>query len=181
MKTKLNSVFLAAGFSLALLAGCTTTGPAIQSHPDSVVAYDRYQTFALLRPTSLPAPKHPAVSPSLIRHLRDDTESAFAAKGLTPVPAKEADLLIVVQGGLEQKLDVTDWGFSYGRFARGYAGTGGRYDLNQYKEGTLLIDVFDAKTRDLVWRGSAVTEVGEMPTEAKLKSAIDAIVARYPN
>ena len=45
----------------------------------------------------------------------------------------------------------------------------------------MLIDVFDAKTRELVWRGSAVAEVSDTPKPENVKSAIDAIIARYPN
>jgi hypothetical protein len=117
----------------------------------------------------------------LIRQMREEAEAAFVAKGLVKGPEAAADLLILVHGGLENKLEVKDSGFSYGRFGRGFAGSGWNYGLDQYKEGTVLIDVFDAKTRELVWRGSAVAEVSDTPKPENVKSAIDAIVARYPH
>ena len=87
---------------------------------------------------------------------------------------------MLVHGGLENWINVHDWGFSYGRFGR-FTGTGGRYEIDQVKEGTLLIDVFDSTTRELVWRGVASAEVSAMPDADTINSTIQSVVARYPN
>lgn len=180
-KTKPNPrivLLLSACVSLALFSGCATTGPTIASHPDSAVAYADYKSFTMLRPASLIANHNPSATPALVRQVREETESAFLAKGLVKSQDGHADLLIHVHGGVAEKLEVQDWGLSYGRFARGFAG---RQELSQHKEGSLLIDVFDARTRELIWRGSAIAEVDETPAPEKLKTAVAAVVARYPN
>ena len=181
LKTKLtvhSVLILSASLSLALFSGCATTGATIKSHPDSAVAYANYKTFMMLKPSGLGTMNNPAATPARMRQVREETEAAFIAKGLTKSADAYADVLIHVHGGVAEKLDIQDWGLGYGRFGRGFAG---RQEISQYKEGSLFIDVFDAKTRELIWRGAATAEIGEMPDAAKVKAAVDAIVARYPN
>jgi hypothetical protein len=177
MKSTITTILsLGACLSLALFSGCATTGPAVKSHPDATVPYANYKSFIMLRQT--PTTGNPDVTPTLIRQVRQNTEAAFAAKGLVKSTDAYADLLVLVHGGLAEKLEVQDWGLTYGRFSRSF---GGRQEFDQYKEGSLFIDVFDAKTREMIWRGSLVAEVDKIPEPERLKAAVDAIVARYPN
>lgn len=169
---------LGASVSLALFSGCATARPAISSHPDAAVSYTNYKTFMMLKPSGLGTQRNAAATPTLVRQVREETEAAFVAKGLVKSPDAYADVLILIHGGVAEKLEVQDWGLSYGRFGRGFAG---RQDLTQYKEGSLFIDVFDGKTRELIWRGSATAEISETPEPQQVKAAVDAIVARYPN
>jgi hypothetical protein len=181
MKTKINVpsvLILGACLSLALCSGCATTGPKISSHGDSAVGYTNYKTFMMLRPAQMMTFANPAATPALARQVREQVEAAFLGKGLVKSPDAYADLFFHIHGGVAEKLDVEDWGLSYGRFSRGFAG---RQELSQYKEGSLFVDVFDAKTRELIWRGSAVAEIDETPSPDKVKAAVEAIVARYPN
>lgn len=172
---------LGASLLVAILAGCATA-PTVTSHPDSSVNYSNYKTFAMMNTSSLSsAINNPNVSPALIRQVREETAAAFVAKGLTKAPTNSADLLVLVHGGLQEKIDITDWGLSYGRFGRGYAGLGGQYGIDQYQEGKIMIEVFDAKTREFIWRGSVVGEVSDSPKPEQVKTAISAVVARYPN
>ena len=57
-------------------------------------------------------------------------------------------------------------------------------DIQPYKEGTLLIDIVDAASNQLVWRGSALTEVdpGMTPEERneRISTIVHAIFAHFP-
>lgn len=183
MKTKspfTSALCFSACVALVNLVGCASA-PTVRSHPDSAVDYSSYQTFALLRSRSFGGASNRDLTPELIRRTMESAQAAFAAKGLVPTAQYSADLLVLVHGGVEQKLDVNDHGLSYGRFGLGFSPIGGRYELSAYKEGTLLIDVFDGKTRELIWRGTAVDIVNQAPTPEKAKAVVEAIVARYPN
>ncbi|MGY4539918.1 hypothetical protein ACVW0P_004359 [Mucilaginibacter sp. UYNi724] len=54
------------------------------------------------------------------------------------------------------------WGFGYGGWGGpwGYGGWGGGYSQKvHYKEGTIIIDLIDSKTQQVVWRGYGVGEL----------------------
>lgn len=178
MNKKLVQTVLSLGacVSLALFSGCATSAPKVNSHPDSKADYATYQSFMMLRP--MPQAGNPDVTPELIRQVRENTEAAFIAQGLAKSSDAYADVLILVHGGLSEKLEVQEWGLTYGRFAPGFAR---RQELDVTKQGSLFIDVFDGKTREMIWRGSIVAEMDKAPEPARLKAAVDAIVARYPN
>ena len=52
----------------------------------------------------------------------------------------------------------------------------------QYTEGTVLVDVFDPKTKDLLWRGQGVAAVSDNQAqyEQELKKTVAAIVDKFP-
>jgi hypothetical protein len=166
---------LSVGLWLALLTGCATNAPTVTSHPDTSVTYANYRTFQMIRPTGVGTVGNSAVTPTLMRQVRQEVEAAFAARGLEKSPDAYADALVLVHGGVVEKLEIQDWGLGYTRFGRG------RQELSQHKEGSLFIDVFDARTRELIWRGSLVAEADQSPDPAKVKAAVDAIISRYPN
>jgi len=169
-------LIISASVALALFSGCATTQPTVATHPDTTITYANYKSFMVLRPSSL-APRNAAATPAVVRQVRQDTEAALIAKGLVKSTA-EADLLVLIHGGVSEKLEIDDQGLSYGRFGRGF---GNRQELSQHKEGFLYIDLFDGKTRELIWRGSITAEVTDSPTPAQLKAAVETVIARYPS
>jgi hypothetical protein len=52
----------------------------------------------------------------------------------------------------------------------------------QYTEGTVIVDVFDPKTKNLLWRGQGVATVSdnEAQYEQDLKRTVEAIVDKFP-
>ena len=71
--------------------------------------------------------------------------------------------------------------YGYRHYPYGYGGTLGGVSSYDYKEGTLIIDVIDARTRRLAWRGWAVgaTRKGYY-TEEKVSEAVAAILKHFP-
>jgi hypothetical protein len=57
-------------------------------------------------------------------------------------------------------------------------------DIQPYSEGTLLIDVVDAASKQLVWQASAITEVDPgMDAEARdrhIRQIVRAMLAPFP-
>jgi hypothetical protein len=86
------------------------------------------------------------------------------------------DLLVVYHIGVEDKINVTDWGYTYGSY---YWGWGGRaVDVYQYQEGTLIIDLINAKTEMLVWRGWATKTLEDNPSPEKAEYTINSVVEK---
>lgn len=67
-------------------------------------------------------------------------------------------------------------GYGYGGFG-GYGYGGGGYARVPYKEGTLIIDLVDNRTRRLVWRGFGVGELhNPKKTLKELPKVVDGII-----
>ena len=71
--------------------------------------------------------------------------------------SEEPDVLVTYYTSVEDKEYSLPGSF---RGARGrYWGWGSDFETSKYKEGTVIIDVLDAKSKDILWRGIAVTRV----------------------
>lgn len=73
------------------------------------------------------------------------------------------------------------WGFGYGW--GGYGGWGATYAVPEnYKQGTIVIDLIDSKTRKIVWRGFGVGELHHNPQKTinELPKVIDGIFKQLP-
>jgi hypothetical protein len=86
----------------------------------------------------------------LAQTARQDIDAALQAKGLQEVQENQhPDLIVLTNGGLKQETSWNAWGM------RGIGGGMGGITPEQNTEGTMIIDLHDAKTQSLVWRGIA--------------------------
>lgn len=75
-------------------------------------------------------------------------------------------------------------GYRYGRRGRGW-GNGystTSYSENDYLQGTLVIDVFDAKSKELIWQGVATGTVQEKPEkrEKSIPKSVKKLMKKFP-
>lgn len=118
----------------------------------------------------------------------------FASRGLKYV--KEGGdlivtLFIVVEQKTQQSASTTYQG-GYGYYGRYYGygpgyGWGPTYSTTtiseyDYKVGTLVVDVFDAKDKKLIWEGIGTGTVDDNPNnrDRNIPKAVKAIMAKYP-
>jgi hypothetical protein len=91
--------------------------------------------------------------------IKNAVDAQLTAKGLTQVDSG-GDVTIVAikttqtQRSLQTFYDGFGGGWGWRRFGGGGFGEATTTEQD-YKEGTLVVDLFDAKTKQLVWRGSA--------------------------
>ena len=79
-----------------------------------------------------------------------DVDAALQGKGLSKVDmSANPDLILLVSGGLKQQTSYSAWGM------RGIGGGMGGISPEQNVEGTLIVSLYDAKQKSLVWRGIA--------------------------
>jgi hypothetical protein len=111
----------------------------------------------------------------LDQRIRRAVDTQLAGRGLKQ-NSSNPDLIVVYHTGLEDKVNVTDWGYTYGSY---YWGWGGRaIDVYQYQEGTLIVDLIDAGTQMLVWRGWATKTIEDNPSPEKVEYNINSIVEK---
>jgi Domain of unknown function (DUF4136) len=95
-----------------------------------------------------------------VDRIKAAVNTALAAKGLTPVESGGDIAIIAIEMTKNQQTLNTFYdGFGGGWGWRRGGGLGGFGDATttteNYKVGTLVVDLFDAHTKKLIWRGSA--------------------------
>jgi Domain of unknown function (DUF4136) len=86
----------------------------------------------------------------LAQQAKSDVDGALQGKGLQLVQeAQNPDLIVLASGGLQQQTSYQAWGM------RGIGGGMGGITPQQNVVGTLVVDVYDAKNKNLLWRGLA--------------------------
>lgn len=146
---------------LFFVSGCQTT-PKYNFESDPEVDFAAYKTFAMM---PLPS-KIPGAEPGLILRIGDVVKSTLEdelkGKGYKQVDIDSADFTVNVTGEIVPKVDVTDFGYmpyhtypSARRWGYHHPYTTGYRDIyvDEYEEGTLIIAIYEAKTKKLAWVG----------------------------
>jgi hypothetical protein len=183
MKTTI--ILFSAACVVCLIAACETV--SVTTDYDHSANFGKYKTYTLAPPS-----RGLIMSPSARATFRDALRTQLAARGITEATGRKADLDIVPQVFIQRKVSVqqyTTWGYGYRGgwpYRYGYygmwRGAPMTYtDVNQYKEGTLILDFVDARTKKLVFRGVGTAVVGGPQSNAqKIQEAVSKIVAGYP-
>ena len=148
----------------------------VRSSFDPAAEFGRYRTFAMLLPNKPVQTKDVQADPFVLQRLRQVTYSRLVARGFRPVAREEADLLVHVLEGVQQRLEV----YSTGYYGYGFRGPAFGYSVNRYEEGTVVIDLIDRSENAVVWRGSGARRVGVERNNEELQEVVDEILARYP-
>ncbi|MBS0395360.1 MAG: DUF4136 domain-containing protein [Proteobacteria bacterium] len=166
--------------SALLLAGCATLSTGVDY--DRAATFGGYQRFAWL-----PREHAHTRNPLNVERVRAAIRAELEAKGLTfTEELAAADLAVDFTLSSAERTDITTypvefrggwgWGWGYGYF-------GDQVDVRQYREGTLAIDLFDARAHRPIWHGWA-----KKPLERRdltdpgppLRAAVAAVLAQYP-
>jgi hypothetical protein len=95
--------------------------------------------------------------PLLVDRIKSAVSSALTAKGWTEVPSGgDVEVFAIEMTKNQQTLDTFYNGFGGGRrwgFGGGFGDA--TTTVETYKVGTLVVDLFDAKTEKLIWRSSS--------------------------
>ncbi|HCQ47664.1 MAG TPA: DUF4136 domain-containing protein [Achromobacter sp.] len=177
--------WLATGSVTGLLAACAS-GPTIKGDYDHQANFAQYQTFGFMGPLGTDKAGYSSL---LTERLKDATRGQMEMRGYTYTPSNP-DLLVNFSAKLQQKTQVTPaappmgpyYGYRSG-FYGGWPGYGWGDDVYQYTEGTLNIDLVDARRKQLVWEGVAVGEVqnpDSANTPQNVDKAVAQIFAKYP-
>ena len=174
---------LIAAVLLAVVAGC---GTSIQTNYDYDVNanFENYRTYDWIPlPDTLPNNAQDAQTHNslLDQRIKNHVNAALKEKGMT-LDTNTPDMLVVYHVGVQDKVQVTDWGYRYSDY---YWGWGGRdIDVYNYEQGTLILDFVDAATKKLVWRGAGSVALGSNPNPQKqdelVGKVVGKIMSRYP-
>jgi hypothetical protein len=108
---------------------------------------------------------------------QQDIDTALQGKGLQKVQeSQKPDLILTANGGMKQQTSYTAWGM------RGIGGGMGGISPQQNVEGTLIVDLYDAKNQSLVWRGIAQDTLSNNgnKNQQMVQKAIQKMFKQYP-
>src|SRR5713101_7116989 len=137
-------------FSIAMSFALTVASFAQQVKTD----YDHNANFGQYKTYSWE--KVQTKDPLLVDRIKSAVNNALTAKGWTEVPSGgDVEVFAIETTRNQQTLDTFYNGFGGGR-RWGFGGFGdATTTVETYKVGTLVVDLFDAKTEKLIWRSSS--------------------------
>jgi len=144
----MNVLFRIFGFiGIALLGATASPGQQVKTDHDHGADFSQYKTYSW--------EKVQTQDPIWVDRIKHAVNDALAGKGWMLVPSG-GDIAIMV---IETTRDQQTLDTFYNSYGRGWRWTGGFGDatttVDNYKLGTLVVDLFDADSKKLVWRGSS--------------------------
>jgi len=118
-----------------------------------------------------------------------EIEQGLTEKGWTKTDADKADAMVVLHGATEKQKTLNTFysggmgGYGYGWRGVGMGGMGSATTTtSEYLVGTLVVDIFDAKSKQLVYRGIASDELSDKAEKnaKKLAKASDKLFKDFP-
>jgi hypothetical protein len=106
-------------------------------------------------------------------------DSQLAAKGLTKTDSDKADLYVGYQTAVDQERQWNAWGTG-----RGFGGGMGSATSSTISNGTIVVDMYDPGTKQLVWTGRATKTIDPSSNQEKnmknLNKAMAKLLKNYP-
>ena len=123
-------------------------------------------------------------NPLMNQRLQDAVDAQLEKKGWSKQQAG-GDVAVIALGMSSTKKDLNTFysgtGWGYGGWGAGGMGTS-TTTVNEYREGTLVLDMYDSNSRQLLWRGTATDTMSDKPekNEKKLNKAVEKMFDKFP-
>jgi hypothetical protein len=134
----------------ALLVGAFVSGASTIAVGQQVsVNYNQGQDFTVFHTYAWQIDDPNKINNSILAQSAiSDVDNALQGQGLSKVDiSANPDLIVINSGGLQQQTSYSAWGM------RGIGGGMGGITPEQNVVGTLVVSLYDAKQKSLVWRG----------------------------
>jgi len=170
--------------ALALLTACTQTP---DWDYDKSANFSNFKTFAWVENASLTKDTtNYQINGLMEKRVRTAVNKELSQTlGMSLVDAAQADVLVNYHASVDKELEVDTFNVGYG--ARwGYWGTGFQRDTTarEYEVGTLVIDIIDRESNQLVWRGAKEGRLKKNQSpeqrEASIKETVANILSNFP-
>jgi hypothetical protein len=156
-----------------VLGGCATLN--VSSHVARGADLSRYVTFAWGPADALPT-GDPRLdnNPFFRDFLQGAVERELRARRFVYATDRPADLLLHYHANVNRRIEVNEIDRRYG-----YCGPDCPPNVIEYDQGTLVVDIVDARTNTLVWRGWAQESMeGVIDDQARLERHVDRAVKK---
>jgi hypothetical protein len=189
MKLSIGSRSAIAIIALTFTGLLLSCGPSLKvtTDHDSSVNLHQYHTFSLYKLEG----KNDAISELNANRINAAVKSEMVKKGFTE-NTTSPELLVNTIAILKDRQSVssnTDF-YGYGGAYRPYAWGGGMggvsasttYNVENYKDGSLIIDIVEAASKKLIWQGTGNSEIDKplKDPDTQIPAAVTKIMASFP-
>jgi hypothetical protein len=179
---------------VAIVAVLGSACASVRTHYDfdPGVDFSAWRSYAWY-PGESPPTGDPRLDSDLLQgRVQAAVRRTLGAAGYVQVLEGQPDFYVNTHLSTERRLDVRTMnrGYAGGPHGRhwGGAGWGGvgwtETTVDEYEEGTLVIDFVDTSSRRLAWRGSGTRRLSRDPqperTTRRVNEAVDEILAQFP-
>lgn len=144
---------------------------------DKTENFKKFKTFAWKEGAS-------SGNPFADQRIKEAVELQLGSKGLRRAMGVEPDSLVVFNASTREDLSLNTYYSSWGPGWYPYWGgpTTVTTTVDRQKKGTLVIDVWDAATKKLVWRGVAEDTISDKPEKnaKKIQKAAAKMFKQFP-
>ena len=157
-----------AALTTAMLIAVTAYAQKVTTDSDPAAPFAKYKTYAWTKGT-------PSPNPLADQRIHTAVDSQLAAKGLT-LAAGNPDVIVATHVLTQPQHDIVADGFGPWGFGPGVA------SVETYVQGTLIVDLYDATTKKMVWRGVATGTESDKPSRntEKIDRSLTKMFERYP-
>ena len=174
---KLNqSPLLKIGMTLAvaLVACFVAIGQDVHHNSMPGVDFSKYHTYKWV---NIEGGAHP--NQIVDAEIKQSIDSQLASKGLTKTDGDNADLYVGYQVAVDQEKQWNAWGTG-----RGFGGGMGEATQSTINVGSLVLDMYDPTTKQLVWQGTATKTINpsgnQEKNEKNLNKAMEKLLKGFP-
>jgi len=155
---------------------CITSAVAVGQQVS--VNYNHSQSFSPFHTYAWGSNNANQIQNSILAQVaQQDIDTALQGKGLQKVQeSQKPDLIVLANGGMRQQTSYSAWGM------RGIGGGMGGITPQQNVEATMIVDLHDAKSQSLVWRGIAQETLSNNgdKNQKMVQSAISKMFKQWP-
>lgn len=176
--------------SLLIFAGCTTQ-PYVETDHQAEYDFSVLKTFAVAE-TKQDTKESILISPFTLSHIHSALEGELSKRYQSVASGAKPDFIVNYHVVVEEKIDPRSYDdlYGYGFYGRGYYRyphpffLGPNAGLRVYNQGSLIIDIIDAKTEKPIWRGVSEKRLsrGMAPQQQRevLSRAVTEVMAYFP-
>ena len=128
-------------------------------------------------------------NPLLDKRIREAVDRSLSEKGYQSDNQSSYDFYVAYKMTIQKRIETddisTNIGFGLGTYGRhGGIGISTGRRVNEYDEAMIVIDIFNSKDNDLLWRGKSTSRMSQHSTPEKttefVNKIIEKIMAQFP-